>query len=120
MAPLLCWLIVVTHCGSGGAVRGCLATLVLPLQFTQRNAAAVSSRAEANVRIMEAPKGAVSMHVQFNVRTCRTHAAIVANQGEGLREEGPSEHRPRRRFVRFSPGALMIGRREIFGRRHAQ
>src|SRR6186713_1114538 len=71
MAPSLCWLIEVTHCGSGGAVRCEVATPVLPLQFTHRNTAAVANRAERKLRIMEAPEGEVSTQVQYSGRTCR-------------------------------------------------
>jgi NAD(P)-dependent dehydrogenase (short-subunit alcohol dehydrogenase family) len=56
MAPLLCWLIELTHCGSAGVERCLVGTLLLPLQLASRKAAAVRIRAGTRIRIMEAPK----------------------------------------------------------------
>ena len=83
MAPLLCWLIEVTHCGSGAATLGRVATLLLPLQLTNRKAAAMTARAGTRIRIMETPAGRVDRRSVSSTQDAVDRVpAIVANRDE--------------------------------------
>jgi hypothetical protein len=73
MAPLLCWLMEDTHCGSGVATPGWVGTLLLPLQLANRKAAAVTSRAGTRIRVMESPTGGVDRRSVSSTRNAVDH-----------------------------------------------
>ena len=76
---------------------GGVATPVLPLQLTHRKAAAVASRAERKLRIMEAPEGGVDRRSFSSTQEAvEARAGIVANEdgNEGWRvPQRPHPHR---------------------------